>query len=134
MNKFDITYESKKRILVVDDDTDMTRLLKVILEKSGKFEVRTENDALNAVNAAHEFNPDVVLLDVIMPKMKGGQIAKKIKESKELMHSKIIFFSALLGKSDTGDTGKIVDGNMRLSKLVSANNVVTCIEDILDVR
>lgn len=131
MKNFDITYDSKMRILDVDNDIDLTRLLKSILEKSGKFEVRMENDALNAVNAAHEFKPDVILLDVIMPKMNGWQIAKKIKNSKELIHSKIIFFSARLEKNDTGERGKVVGGDMYLSKLVSASDVVNCIENCL---
>jgi DNA-binding response OmpR family regulator len=124
-------YDSKRKVLIVDDEVDLTRLLKLILEKSDDFEVRTENNALNAIDAAHEFKPDVILLDVIMPGMNGKQIAKMIKNDKELTHSKIIFFSALLGLRDTGVMGKVVGDQMRLSKLVNARNVVDCIENTL---
>lgn len=131
MVNLDINYGTKKKILVVDDEVDLTRLLKRILEKAGNFDVRIENDAMHAVAVAREFKPDVILLDVIMPGKNGTQIAAEIRKDKNLVDSKIVFFSALLGQNDTGATGKMVSGNMRLSKLVNARNVVNCVENCL---
>ena len=131
MINLDIHNGNKKKVLVVDDEVDLTLLLKTLLEKSGNFSVRTENDATRAVATALEFKPDLILLDVIMPGMNGKQIAEMIQADKNLVNSKIIFFTALLGQNDTGATGKMVDGTIRLSKLVSARNVVNCVEHYL---
>src|SRR2546423_5120830 len=59
---------SKRRILVVDDETSITRLLKLNLEQTGSYEVREENLGARVLEAAREFKPDLVLLDVMMPR------------------------------------------------------------------
>ena len=62
----------KKRILVVDDLASDTRLLKRFLEGTNKYSVREENDAIAALSAAEEFKPHLILLDILMPDMDGG--------------------------------------------------------------
>jgi len=57
----------KKRILVVDDQASDTQLLKSYLERSDEYLVREENDAQAALSTAEEFQPDLILLDVLMP-------------------------------------------------------------------
>ena len=69
-----------KRILVVDDEQGFTMLLKMNLEKKGGYEVRVENDATKALDAAREFRPQVVLLDVVMPEMDGGDVALSFRK------------------------------------------------------
>jgi CheY-like chemotaxis protein len=69
---------SKKRILLIDDDPSFTRLLKLNLEETGAYEVRTENRGTAALTAAREFKPDLILLDVVMPDMGGGDVAFQI--------------------------------------------------------
>ena len=66
----------KKRILVVDDEPAMTTLISLNLERAGCYEVRTENLALKALDAAREFHPDLIMLDVIMPGMDGPTLLK----------------------------------------------------------
>jgi len=61
----------KKRILGVDDLASDTRLLKQQLEQSREFEVREENDPTAAVSTAEEFEPDLIVLDIMMPTMDG---------------------------------------------------------------
>ena len=70
---------SRKRILVVDDETSITRLLKMNLELIGNFEVREENSGAHAIEAAREFKPDLILLDVMMTDMDGGEVAAALK-------------------------------------------------------
>ena len=70
----------KSRILVVDDEKVTTRLLRMTLEQTGKYEVRAENDSRVVVQAALEFHPDLVVLDVIMPDMDGGDVAAALRE------------------------------------------------------
>ena len=61
-----------RKILLVDDEAGFTQLLKMNLEKSGDFEVTIENDSTKAIATARSFQPDVVLLDVVMPGMDGA--------------------------------------------------------------
>ena len=58
----------------------MTRMLKRNLEATYRYLVRTENSSANAVKAAGEFEPDLILLDVMMPGLDGGDVASQIKE------------------------------------------------------
>ena len=62
----------KKRILLVDDEPSITRLLKLNLEQTGDYEVATENVSKAALATAEEFRPDLILLDVMMPDLDGG--------------------------------------------------------------
>ena len=71
---------SKQRILVVDDEPSITRLLKLNLEQTGRYEVRVENLGARAYEAAQEFMPDLVLLDIMMPDMDGSDVAASLKE------------------------------------------------------
>ncbi len=77
-----------------------------MLEKTGKFIVRTENKGVNTLNAARAFKPDLILLDVVMPDMGGEDIAAKIKEDEELSDIKVVFLTGLLTKDETSNTGK----------------------------
>ena len=75
---------TKKKVMLVDDEKSFTNLLKLNLEETGNYEVRVENWAEDAVNAAKEFRPDIILLDIIMPRMPGGNVAALIKETPQL--------------------------------------------------
>jgi CheY-like chemotaxis protein len=85
----------KKRILLVDDEVGFTRLLKLNLEQLRDYEVRVENGAERAVSAAREFRPDLVLLDVIMPRMIGHDVAERLRAEAEFRKVPIVFLSAL---------------------------------------
>lgn len=66
------------RILVVDDNEDATESLGVLLQLSG-HEVRAAHDGIEAIGAADEFRPDVVLLDIGLPKMDGYDVARELR-------------------------------------------------------
>jgi CheY-like chemotaxis protein len=125
----EIDNKKMKRILVVDDEVRMTRMLKLTLEKQGKFEVRTENKGSNAVAAARSFKPDLILLDIIMPDMGGEDIAAKIKEDEKLSNVKIIFLTSLLTNDETGSKGKKIGRFVFLAKPVRADDLIYCIEN-----
>ena len=90
---------SKKRILVVDDEAALTRMVKLNLERTGNYEVRTENSGPMAIPAALEFRPDLMLLDVMMPGMTGDEIAAQLREDPALSHIKFIFVTAIVTKA-----------------------------------
>jgi len=118
----------KARILVVDDEVRFARLIKSILSRTGKYEVRLETRGSNAVKVALEFKPDLILLDMLMPDMSGKEVARQIRENKELSHTKVIILSGLLTKAETGDEGKEIGGYLCLAKPVRDNELLHCVE------
>jgi two-component system, OmpR family, response regulator MprA len=66
------------RVLVVDDDVEMTDLLKIILEP-GAFEVFAANSGPEGIDLARQLEPDVIVLDLLMPGMDGWQVCKEIR-------------------------------------------------------
>lgn len=115
---------AKKRILLIDDEASFTRMLKLNLEKTGGYEVREENRGTRGLAAAREFQPDLILLDVIMPDVDGGDVAAQIKTDQNLKNTPIVFLTAVVTKKEEG----MVGGHPFIAKPVDAEEVVECIE------
>ena len=81
------------KILVVDDEPDILEIISYNLRKEG-YEVKTAENGLEAVASAKEFLPDMILLDVMMPKMDGMEACKQIRAVPSLKHSFILFLTA----------------------------------------
>src|SRR6201996_5745309 len=92
---------NKKRLLIVDDESGFTRLLKLTLEKTGNFTVREENDGTRAWLVAREFRPDIVFLDIVMPKIDGGDVAQQIRSDPLLANVPIVFLTAIVSPKET---------------------------------
>ena len=75
-----MTNEQKRRILVVDDEPDMTLLFKMALESDGSFTVSTFNDPLIALSNFKAGLYDLIILDIKMPKMDGFDLYQEIKK------------------------------------------------------
>jgi CheY-like chemotaxis protein len=118
----------KKRILVVDDEAALTRMVKLNLEQTGDYEVRTENQGSKAIAAAREFKPDLIMLDVMMPDMTGDEVAAELREDPQLEHIKQIFMTAIVTKEETGETGGEIGGNVFLAKPVKTEDLIAAIE------
>ena len=68
-----------KKILVIDDDTNICEMLKIYMENEG-YEVKTANDGAEGVNFFKMYEPDIVLLDIMLPKKDGWQVCREIRE------------------------------------------------------
>ena len=116
-----------KKILLVDDEQTFTRLLKLNLEQTGQFEVRAVNWAEDALGAAREFRPDAILLDVMMPRMFGGDVAAALRADPDLKVIPIIFLTAAVPKHRILEhEGRISDFPF-LAKPVSVEQVIQCL-------
>jgi len=73
---------SVEKILVVDDDINICELLRLYLEKEG-YTVAIANDGEAAVSAFHEQRPDLVVLDIMLPKLDGWQVCREIRKTSE---------------------------------------------------
>jgi two-component system alkaline phosphatase synthesis response regulator PhoP len=81
------------KILVVDDEEPILELLKYNLEKNG-YEVKTARDGARAVDIAKKFIPDLVLLDIMMPKMDGVETCRQLRDLPELQKTFVVFLTA----------------------------------------
>lgn len=122
---------AKKKILVVDDEASLTRMLRRNLEATGKYEVREENSGTHAYRTALEFQPDMIILDVMMPDMDGGDVAAKIQDDEKLKNTPIVFLTAILKKEEAASTGSNIAGRTFLAKPVKLDDLITCIENKL---
>ena len=118
----------KKRIFIVDDESGFTRLLKLTLEKTGGYQVLEENDGTNAWRAAREFKPDIIFLDIVMPKIDGGDVAQQIRSDPALAHVPIIFLTAIVSQKETNSE---IGGFPFLAKPVSLDAITQCIREHL---
>jgi two-component system, OmpR family, alkaline phosphatase synthesis response regulator PhoP len=85
--------KAAQKILVVDDEEPILELLKYNLEKEG-YDVRGAGDGVQAVEVAKKFLPDLVLLDIMMPRMDGVEACRQIRSMPELANTFIVFLTA----------------------------------------
>ena len=121
-----------KKILVVDDDRVTTLLLSKRLEETGRFEVQAENSGADALVAAKEFRPDLILLDVMMPGLDGNEVAARLKESPETAGIPVVFLTSIVQQQEIGAaTALVIGGNRFLAKPVDPDQVIDCVDEVL---
>ncbi|MEA3188641.1 MAG: two-component system, OmpR family, response regulator [Chthoniobacter sp.] len=121
----------KTRILIVDDDASLARLVQLMLEKTKLHSAKVENRPVHALAATREFRPHLILLDVDMPGLDGGAVARQIRGDSELKGTPIIFFTSLLSQSEAGQHCIMRGGERYLAKPVDGMVLIECIEDVL---
>ncbi len=118
----------KKRILLVDDELAVTKALQRYLERTGRFDVRAENESAKALSTARAFRPHLILLDVFMPDMDGGEVAAHLAKDGALSGVPIVFLTGLVSSKEVDSIGKEIAGRPVLAKPVSAEDLLACIE------
>jgi two-component system, OmpR family, alkaline phosphatase synthesis response regulator PhoP len=93
MKKNGMGNKPAQKVLVVDDEEPILELLKYNLEKQG-YDVRTATDGQVAVDVAKKFHPDLVLLDIMMPKVDGVEACRQLRAMPELVNTYIVFLTA----------------------------------------
>src|SRR5437660_7565270 len=86
--------ESSKRILIVEDEKDVIDLLTLNLRKAGGFSVSIANDGAAGLAKAREEKPDVIILDLMLPKMPGLEVCKILKSDGATRHIPILMLTA----------------------------------------
>ncbi len=115
--------------MLVDDEEGFTNLLRMNLEKTGLFEVGVENEADSAVDAIRAFKPDVLLLDVVMPGVDGGDIVAQLRTDPELKNLPIIMLTALISREELSPDAVAESENLiMLSKPVNMEMLLKVIE------
>lgn len=118
----------KRRILVVDDDLACARVLKAGLERTGGYEVRAEARATQALPAAREFEPDLILLDVCMIDGDGGDVAFTLRNDAQLRNIPIVFLTSIVSEHEVRDGDALRGAFHFMAKPARLERVIACIE------
>jgi two-component system, OmpR family, response regulator len=108
-----MSMQAFNKILYVEDDVDIQKIVTMTLEDIGGYKLKTCSSGTEALQAAEEFNPDLFLLDVMIPEMDGPSILKEIRKNPKFDNVPAIFISAevlgheLIKYSDLGALGVI---------------------------
>ena len=123
---------AKKRLLIVDDDVGLTDLLHINLEDTGDYEVQVVNDSKHAISSTREFQPDLILLDIVMPGLDGGEIRNMLREDPELRDIPILVLTALVSSEDAGEEPVIHSGDqVMLPKPFRTPQLIQAIENTI---
>lgn len=82
------------KILVVDDDQGTTKLLEIILSKEG-YDVVSVNNSCDTLNTALTYDPNLILLDLVMPSLDGFEICRNVRQKSQFAHTPIVFFTSV---------------------------------------
>ena len=116
------------RVLVIDDDPQITQLLRRLLKRTGRYEVHTENRGSAAVIAAMAFHPDVILLDVCMPDMDGPEVARELEAVPELRGIPVVFLTGLVSHQEIGPLGHEAGHRLYLPKTMRPADLIKRLE------
>jgi CheY-like chemotaxis protein len=119
------------RVLVVDDELDTLNLLRIILEISGCEAITTLNSQEALMLAAQE-QPDVVLLDIMMPGLDGFKLCKMLRANAETRHLPVIFITAYEAL-DLEERSVEVGANMVIHKPVNSELLMNAMTEVLNV-
>lgn len=119
----------EKRILIADDDPVILRLIQVNLELEG-YEVLTANNGEEAVIKATADHPDLVILDIMMPRLDGYQTCERLKASAETRDIPVVFLSAKAQQTDI-DKGRSYGVQDYLTKPFDPSELLEVVERLV---
>ncbi len=119
---------TKKKILIVDDERKFTRMVRLNLENTGVYEVKEVNDATHAVGTAELFKPDLIVLDVMMPGMEGGDVDARLKSHPLLKDVPVMFLTAAVTPREAGKDGYHIGQRLFLAKPITLDALTAAIK------
>jgi excisionase family DNA binding protein len=93
----------KSKVLVVDDDPEIVELFVDVLERDGRFEVKTASTGYDAGMLTTEFMPDLIILDYMLPDINGNIVCKTIRQNPNFEHTKIVIVSGVVNQDEIND-------------------------------
>jgi CheY-like chemotaxis protein len=120
---------ANNRILVADDDLILQNMLRSTLTKAG-YSVSAASDGTEAVRLAREQNPDVIVLDIMMPGMDGGEVAEILKNDARTREIPVIFLSSLITEGEE-KTSKEKDAASFISKPYNREKLLNEVKKLL---
>jgi two-component system alkaline phosphatase synthesis response regulator PhoP len=119
---------NKKKILIIDDEENFCNLLKKNIEQTGEFEVHTATNGEDGIRLVREIKPDLILLDIVMPEMDGGEVASLIRNDKSIKDTPIVFLTAIVREGEVSSEASFTRGYSVLAKTVTVGELIECIK------
>jgi len=120
------------KILVVDDEEDIATALSIRLKAMG-FDVLLAHDGMTALTKAREEKPDLILLDIMLPKLDGYKVCRILKFDEKYRHIPIIMITAKVSESDI-KMGAEVGADSYLVKPFNPNELISKIRELLSAK
>lgn len=122
-----VVSEMPKHALVADDEHHVVDVVKSMLLRRD-FIVTSAADGAQALAKVRENPPDILLLDIMMPKMDGATLAQKLRESPDTAHIPIVFLTGLVGVEESQRRGARFGGQLYLAKPFDADQLFEVID------
>ena len=122
----------KKRVLVVDDDEAVVDMFNELLERDGRFEVRTASTGYDAGILTEKFRPDVLLLDFKLPDINGNVVCRTIRSNPNYRHMKILIISGVADPDEVAEL-KSAGADEFIRKPFDINAVIGRIAELMKV-
>jgi len=120
------------RILIVDDEPNIVLALELLMKREG-YTVQSVDDGQKAFDAVREFRPDLILLDIMMPKMDGYEVCQRIRADASLKDVSIIMLTAK-GREVEREKGLALGADYYVTKPFSTRDVMMMIKEVLSSR
>lgn len=128
----DLLDSGKSKVLVVDDDPEIVELMVDVLERDGRFEVRTASSGYDAGVLTQEYQPDLIILDYMLPDVNGNVVCKTIRSNSGFGHIKIIIVSGVVNRDEI-DELLAVGADAFMQKPFSIDELVNKMAELLSV-
>jgi excisionase family DNA binding protein len=129
----DALESGKRKVLIVDDDLELVELIVDVLEKDGRFEVRTVNNGFDAGMMVKEYHPDLIVLDVMLPDINGREVCQRVRTDKTMDDVRIICISGMVEEDKIEDL-KSAGANDFLHKPFEVETLIERMCALLDIE
>ena len=124
----------KYKIIMIDDEKDICELTKLILEKTGKFEVMFSTEARKGIELAKTILPDLILIDIVLPDMNGAEIMEHLSNDPATKHIPKAFLTALVQDGDAQNSSGLIGEYCFIPKTITPKGLIAKIEAILQEK
>jgi excisionase family DNA binding protein len=123
----------KRKVLIVDDDKELVELIADVLERDGRFEIRSVNNGFDAGMMVKDYSPDLIVLDVMLPDINGREVCQRVRKDLGADDVKIICISGMV-EDDKVDELKAAGANDFLQKPFDVETLLERICRLLDIE
>lgn len=100
LDNFNTDRGGKIKVLIVDDDAEIVELMVDVLMRDGRFDIRTSSSGYDAGLMTHQFMPDVIVLDYMLPDVNGNIVCQTIKRNPDFENIKVIIVSGVVNQEE----------------------------------
>lgn len=121
----------RKKVLVIDDNIGFCNITKLSLERGGRYQVYMATKGEQGINMVKKYKPDIILLDIKMPTMSGGEVAARLMDDPSTCSLPIVFLTGLVNQDEVEAGGGYLSGHPFIAKPFRTEELIKRIEGIL---